>query len=466
MSTPQEPKHALAGLWRLAAQPEAALGQLELTGAEPALPSSFAIGTAAQASIAAAALAAAELRRLRGGRPQRVGVAMRDAAIEFRSDHYLRVGSAPPPAVWNKIAGLYRCGDGRWVRLHTNFPHHRNGVLQLLGCDYDRPAVQRALDGWQGEAFETAAAQAGLVVTMTRSFAEWDAHPQGRAVAGLPALAIERIGDAPPRPLPPGDRPLGGVKVLDLTRVIAGPVCGRTLAAHGADVLLVTAAHLPQMGTLVVDNGRGKLSGFVDLRDAAGRETLAALTRDADIFVQGFRPGAIGGHGFTPEQAAQLRPGIVYVSLSAYGHAGPWANRRGFDSLVQNANGMNHAEAEAAGAAQPKPLPCQAIDHASGYLMAFGAMTALARRVTEGGSWHVRVSLAQTGHWIRSLGRVPDGLACPDPGIADVRDRLEESDSGFGRLTAVRHAATMAETPPRWARPSVPLGTHAAAWPT
>ena len=289
---------------------------------------------------------------------------MRDAAIEFRSDHYLRVGTAPPPAVWDKIAGLYRCGDGRWVRLHTNFPHHRDGVLQLLGCDYDRAAVQRALDGWQGEAFETAAAKAGLVVTMTRSFAEWDAHPQGKAVAGLPALSIERIGDAPPQPLPPGDRPLGGVKVLDLTRVIAGPVCGRTLAVHGADVLLVTAAHLPQMGTLVIDNGRGKLSSFVDLRDAAGRETLAALTRDADIFVQGFRPGAIGGHGFTPEQAARLRPGIVYVSLSAYGHEGPWATRRGFDSLVQNANGINHAEAEAAGAAQPKPLPCQAIDHA------------------------------------------------------------------------------------------------------
>ena len=346
---------------------------------------------------------------------------MRDAAIEFRSDHYLRVGTAPPPQVWDKIAGLYRCGDGRWVRLHTNFPHHRDGVLKLLGCDYDRAAVQRALDGWQGEAFETAAAQAGLVVTMTRSFAEWDAHPQGRAVAGLPLLSIERIGDAPPRPLPPGERPLAGVRVLDLTRVIAGPVCGRTLAAHGADVLLVTAAHLPQMGTLVIDNGRGKLASFVDLRDAAGRETLAALTRDADIFVQGFRPGAIGGHGFTPEQAARLRPGIVYVSLSAYGHAGPWANRRGFDSLVQNANGINHAEAEAAGAVQPKPLPCQAIDHASGYLMAFGAMTALARRVTQGGSWHVRVSLAQTGHWIRGLGRVPDGLACPDPGFAEVR---------------------------------------------
>src|SRR5262249_3862414 len=149
----------------------------------------------------------------------------------------------------------------------------------------------------------------------------------------------------------------------------------------------------------------------------------------------------------------------------AYGHEGPWANRRGFDSLVQNANGINFAEAEAAGSAQPKPLPCQAIDHASGYLMAFGAMVALTRRATLGGSWHVRVSLARTGKWLRDLGRVPGGLACPDPGFDAVRDCLEDLDSGFGRLTTVRHAAAMSETPPRWVRPSVPLGTHASEWP-
>jgi crotonobetainyl-CoA:carnitine CoA-transferase CaiB-like acyl-CoA transferase len=459
-----DPKQALAALWRLAEHDAAALDSIELTGSEPALPSSFTVGTAAQASIAASALAAAELWRLRSGRRQRVGVAMRDAGIEFRSDRYVSVDGAAPKDPWNKIAGLYRCHDGRFVRLHTNFPHHRDGVLKLLGCDYSREAVQRALDGWQGEAFETAAAQAGLVVSMTRSFAEWDAHGQGRAVAGLPAFSIERIGDAPPQPLPPGDRPLAGVRVLDLTRVIAGPVCGRTLSGHGADVLLVTAAHLPQMGTLVMDNGRGKLSTFIDLRDTSGRDTLSGLTRQADIFVQGYRPGAIGGNGFSPEQAAQLRPGIVYVSLCAYGHEGPWKDRRGFDSLVQNANGMNHAEAEAAGSPQPKPLPCQAIDHASGFLMAFGAMTALARRATMGGSWHVRVSLAQTGHWIRGLGRI-DGLGCPDPSPGDVRDRLEESDSGFGRLTAVRHAAVLDETPTRWQRPSVPVGTHPPEWP-
>jgi crotonobetainyl-CoA:carnitine CoA-transferase CaiB-like acyl-CoA transferase len=464
MNTSIKSKDALAALWRYAGQPAAALEAVDLTGSEPVLPSTFAVGTAAQTTITASALAASELWRLRTGRQQRVSVPMRDAAIEFRSERYLRIAGKPPPELWDKIAGLYRCGDGRFVRLHTNFPHHRDGLLKLLGCAHDRAAVQQALDGCKAEEFETAAAEAGLVVTATRSFAEWDAHPQGQALAAMPVFSIERIGDAPPQPLPAGDRPLSGVRVLDLTRVIAGPVCGRTLAAHGADVMLVTAAHLPQMGPLVIDSGRGKLSAFVDLRDAAGRGTLGGLLRDADIFVQGYRPGAIAQSGFGPEQAAQLRPGIVYVSLCAYGHEGPWASRRGFDSLVQNANGMNHAEAEAAGSAQPKPLPCQALDHGAGYLMAFGAMTALARRVTEGGSWHVRVSLAQTGHWIRSLGRI-DGLGLSDPGFDDVGDRLYETGSGFGHLTAVRHAAVLSETPARWERPSAPVGTHAPKWP-
>jgi crotonobetainyl-CoA:carnitine CoA-transferase CaiB-like acyl-CoA transferase len=463
MSSPHA-REALAGLWRLAGQPPAAFDAVTLTGSEPALPSSFAIGTAAQASIAAAALAAAELWRLRSGRQQQVSVDMRNAAIEFRSERYMRVEGHGRGEIWDKIAGLYRCGDGRWVRLHTNFPHHCDGVLKLLSCEYSREAVQRGLDDWEAERFETAAAEAGLLVTMTRSFAEWDAHPQGQAVAGLPVLSIEKIGDAPPQPLPPGERPLSGVRVLDLTRVIAGPVCGRTLAAHGADVMLVTAAHLPQMMPLVMDNGRGKLSSYIDLRESTGRDTLIGLARDADIFVQGYRPGAVQDNGFGADELARLRPGIIYVSLCAYGHEGPWASRRGFDSLVQNANGINHAEAEAAGSAQPTPLPCQAIDHASGYLMAFGAMTALARRATEGGSWHVRVSLAQTGQWLRGLGRI-DGLGAPDPGFDDVRDRLEQSQSGFGTLTAVRHAGEMSETPPHWARPSVPLGTHLPRWP-
>ena len=456
--------NVLAGLWRTAGQDDAALSAVELTGAEPVLPSSFAVGTAAQATLAASALAANELWRLRTGRRQRVAVDMRAAAIEFRSERYLRVDGKVPAEYHDSIAGLYCCGDGRWVRLHTNLPHHCSGLLKLLGCEHDRAAVQRTLDGWKAEKLEDAAAAAGLVVTACRSFAEWDHHPQGQAVAALPPFSIEQIGDAPAIPLPAAERPLAGIKVLDLTRIIAGPVCGRTLAAHGADVLLVTAPHLPSMRPLVIDTGRGKLSTSIDLREQGGRNTLAALIHDADVFVQGYRPGAVAAFGFSPEEAAKIRPGLVYVSLCAYGHAGPWAGRRGFDSLVQTASGFNAAEAEAFGQSKPRELPAQELDHATGYLLAFAAMTALKRRAEQGGSWHVRCSLAQTGYWLRTLGRI-GGTQCPDPRSNDVRDLLEEGPSGFGRLTSVRHAASMSETPPRWARQSVPLGTDPPEWP-
>lgn len=464
MTTPQD---ALAYLWSLAGLRPNALDAVTLTGSDPALPSSFRVGTAAQASIAASALAAAEIFRLRSRQRQEVAVDTRHAAAEFRCERYLRLDGGPAPEAWDAIAGTYRCGDGRWVRLHTNFPHHRDGVLRVLGgVAHDRKAVAKALEGWDAEKFEAACADAGLVVTMMRSFSEWDAHPQGAAVAALPPLIIERIGDAPPQPLSSGvERPLAGVRVLELTRVIAGPVAGRTLAAHGADVLLITAPHLPSILPLVMDTGRGKLSAQLDLRTAAARETLRDLAAGADIFLQGYRPGAIAGHGFSPAELAALRPGIICVTLSAYGHEGPWRGRRGFDSLVQTACGMNHAEMEAAGEDRPRPLPCQANDHASGYLLALGAMAGLYKRATEGGSWHVRVGLATTAHWIRGLGRLEDGLAAHDPTQDDIADLLEKTDSGFGRLTTVRDAAQMSVTPPHWDRPSVPLGTHAAVWP-
>jgi crotonobetainyl-CoA:carnitine CoA-transferase CaiB-like acyl-CoA transferase len=458
-----DPADVLVELWRDAELDDEALYDAFLTGAEPVLPSSFAVGTAAQATIGATALAAAELWRLRSGRRQRVRVEMRNAAIEFRSERYLRVDGKDPDDHHDAIAGLYRCGDGRWARLHTNLPHHRDGLLKLLGCDHDKRAVQRALEHWPAESLETAAAEAGLVVTACRSFVEWDGHLQGRAIANLPLFSIDKIGDAPRLKLTPAERPLSGIKVLDLTRIIAGPVCGRALAGHGAEVLLVTAAHLPSMLPLVIDTGRGKLSATIDLRQSSGRETLAQLVRQADVFVQGYRPGAVAAHGFSAEEVARLRPGIIYASLSAYGHEGPWAYRRGFDSLVQTASGLNLAEAEAFGSPEPRALPAQGLDHATGYLLAFAIMAALQRRAEQGGSWHVRVSLAQTGYWFRQLGRI-DGVHCRDPGFDDVRDRLQDAPSGFGLLTAVRHAAEMSETPPHWARPSVPLGTHAPGW--
>lgn len=456
----------LASVWSGAGLPPDQLSNVILSGDDPVLPSSFAVARAAQASIGAAGLAAAMLWHLRSGQSQAVRVDARDAAIEFRSDRYLEVDGRPRGEDWDPISGLHRARDG-WVRLHANFPHHRDGLLRLLGTPHDRDAVSAALVlDWDAIPFETAATEAGLAVAALRDRATWLASAPGMAVDAEPLVAIERIGDAPPEPLPDaGDRPLAGVRVLDLTRVIAGPVCGRTLAGHGADVLLITAAHLPSMPGLVIDTGRGKLSASLDLRDERGRGRLAELLRDADVFVQGYRPGAIAGHGFGPEKAARLRPGIIYVSLSAYGYTGPWSGKRGFDSLAQTATGFNAAEAEANGEARPRALPAQALDHASGFLLAFGAMAALYRRATEGGSWHVRVSLARTGHWLFDLPRITGGLAAADPTHADVQDRLEAIDSGFGPLRAVRHAAVLTETPYRHVRPSVPLGTHAAEWP-
>ncbi|MBT3370790.1 MAG: CoA transferase [Rhodospirillaceae bacterium] len=441
------------------------LNDLTLMGREPVLPSSFRVGTAAQASIAASALAAAQVWYQRSGKRQAISVDMRHASIEFRSERYLKIDGGPAPALWDKIAGTYETGDGRWVRLHTNFPHHRDGVLEILGCANDPEAVAAALRQWRGQDFEDAAAENGLVATMMRSPEEWQTHPQAQALDQQPLISVERIGDAPPRPLPPGARPLDGIRVLDLTRIIAGPVCGRTLAAHGADVMRVTAPHLPSIAALVTDAGRGKLSSHIDLRQEAGRESLRQLIAEADILVQGYRPGGLERWGFGTEEVAKMRPGIIYVSLSAYGHQGPWSMRRGFDSLVQTASGINFAEVEAAGANGPKPLPCQALDHASGYFMAAAAMATLARRADEGGSWHIRVALARTGRWLQSLGRVANGFDVAEPDEADVDEFLEERPSGYGMLTAVRHAAHLSETPAHWARPSMPLGSHPPVWP-
>jgi hypothetical protein len=335
----------------------------------------------------------------------------------------------------------------------------------MLGVPYERDAVTAALKGWRGQDYEDEVARRGIVGTMMRSPAEWAAHPQGVAVAGLPLLEIVKIADAPARPLPPGPRPLSGVRVLDLTRVLAGPVCGRTLAAHGADVLRVTGPHLPDIPGLDVDTGRGKLSAHIDLRSGEGKATLSSLLENADIFVEGYRPGGIAERGFSAEQAAKVRPGIVYVSLCAWSHVGPWSTRRGFDSLVQTATGINRAEAEVAGVDKPVELPCQALDHGAGYLMATGAMTALKRRAEIGGSWLVRVSLAQVGHWLTRLGRVPDGRRAATITRADVPHLLEESPSQYGVMSALRHAGHLSETPPYWERPSVPLGTNPASWP-
>lgn len=454
---------ALRDLWQLARLPQEALACVALAGHDPVHPSSFAVGTAAQSTIAAAALAACELGPTRGTARQPVAVDMAHAAAECVGWFSL---DGRVPELWDAFSGLYRARDG-WVRVHANFAHHREGALRLLGlhpATASRDDAQHAMLQWDALAFEAAAAERGLVAAAVRSFQQWDATDQGRAIASQPLLAIERIGEADPLPLPvleAAQRPLHGVRVLDLTRILAGPVGGRALAAHGADVMLLNAPHLPNIEA-IADTSRGKRSALVDLRTDDGRANLARLLGDAHVFLQGYRPGALHGLGFGPQEIAAQRPGIVCVSLSAYGTQGPWRERRGFDSLVQSATGFNLAEAQAAGTPdQPRALPMQILDQATGYLIAFAAAAALRRQQQEGGSWHVQVSLAQTGHWLRHLGRIDDAF-----GVAPSSRQpwLETTASGFGELCALRHAAQLGRTPARWTLPSMPPGSSPAFW--
>lgn len=450
---------ALRGIWQLAGLPDAALAHAHLTGTDPVFPSSFHVGTAAQASIAAAALAACELGYQRGCARQDVRVDMLHAALECVEWFSL---DGRVPDLWDPFSGLYTCSDG-WVRIHANFLHHREGALRLLGLNpqtAQRADAEAALRHGRAVDFESAAAHAGLVATAVRTFDEWDVIPQAQAIVRQPLFTISRIGNAAPRALPSlahNALPLQGVRVLDLTRILAGPVGGRALAAYGADVLMINSPHLPNIEAIAVTS-RGKLSAHADLRDAAGRVAMNALLADAHVFVQGYRPGGLQDLGYGPEAAAACCPGLVYVSLTTYGAQGPWAGRRGFDSLLQSAMGFNLAE----GDGKPRALPMQILDQATGYLIAAGAAAALVRQQQEGGSWHVEVSLAQTAQWLRGLGRVANGLTVAKPDDTLYR---ETSSSGFGALQSLRHSAQLSRTPAHWARPSMPPGSHPPRWP-
>jgi crotonobetainyl-CoA:carnitine CoA-transferase CaiB-like acyl-CoA transferase len=462
---------ALGMILPIAGWPEAKLRQVDITGgADPVLPTPFRIGAAGAAALAATGLAAADLWELRGGRRQQVAVDLRQAVASLRSGHYLQVNGTKVRNERNPVMGMYPAKNGRWSYIHANFPNHRAAALRVLGCEENRDAVRKAVANWDAPELEEAIIAAGGAGGMVRSMAEWAQHPQAAAIASLPLLEIVKIGVSPPEPLPAGERPLSGIRVLDLTRVLAGPTCARTLAEHGADVLKITAPHIAARDDQEYDTGHGKLSARLDLRQPRDLETLKALVREGDVFSQGYRPGTLAGRGLSPEALAALRPGLVYVSLSAFSHQGPWASRRGFDTVVQNVSGITTRQGELFPGPEPGPqfYPVSAIDYLTGYLMAFGAMVALARRAREGGSWLVRISLAQTGRWLVGLGEVPETAAKDAPKEfppADLDRWSIESDAPAGRLRHLGPTVRLSETPAYWARPSVPLGYNEPLWP-
>ena len=454
----------LQQLWCGAGLAQEALDWVTVDG-EAVLPSCFRVADVASASIAASGLAAALLWRQRTGIASGVNVDMAHAEIAYRSERYLRI-SKPLPDPFNPFWGYYQSADGRWIQLHTSFPHHLSGALSLLGLKRDATveAVRHAVAQYQGQALEDAMAQRGLVGALMRSRDEWLMHPHGQAVQRSPLLEIIRVDDAPPSALADAQRPLSGVRVMDLTRVIAGPVCGRTLAEHGADVLRIQGPTIPFIPALVVDTGRGKRSAFLDLTATSDRQTFEQLLQSADVLVQGYRPGAIAGHGYGPQRAFAKRPGLVYVSICAYGYEGPWAERRGFDSLVQMVSGIAATAARMLGKDAPQPLPCQALDHTVGYLAAFATMAALSRRATEGGSWHVKLSLVRVSEWLQRLG-VVDGLDRSEPAPELVESYLDSCDSEFGRTTYVRPVCQMQGAPAaHWQLPASPIGSSQPVW--
>jgi crotonobetainyl-CoA:carnitine CoA-transferase CaiB-like acyl-CoA transferase len=465
------PREALRTILPAAGWPAAQADTVAFTGGtDPVLPTPFRIGVAGAATLAATGLAAAALWEQRTGRRQSVGVDLRRAAASLRSGHYMKLGDGEISHARNTIMGVYPTKDGRWSYMHCNFPNHRAAALSVLGVAEDRAAVADAVLRWNAADLEEAIIAAKGAGGMVRTEAEWAQHPQAAAIAALPLLEIVRIGDSPPEALRAGGRPLSGIRVLDLTRVLAGPTCARTLAEHGADVLKITGPHLPNLGYQEFDTGHGKLSAHLDLREQRDVDVLRGLVREADVFSQGYRPGTLGGRGLSPEELSAIRPGLVYVSLCAFSHAGPWASRRGFDTVVQTVSGITSRQAEVVPGKTPGPqfYPVSAIDYCTGYLMAFGAMVALGRRAREGGSWLVRISLAQVGKWIVDLGEVPEDAARDAP-AEFTPEELESwamvTETPSGRLRHLRPVVGLSETPPYWARPSVPLGFNRPEWP-
>jgi len=434
-----------------------------ITGADPVLPSPFHLGEGAATALALVGQEADRIWRMRGGRAQSIAVDCGHAAASLHSFALLRTerpdGSASPQRSVPPLTNIFACARGRYIHLHGSF-HDAPGILAELGLGDGATAeeIENATRSRDAFALEDALAAKRLCGAACRTVDEWLAHPQGALLAARPVVELTKIGESPPQPFADAPRPLAGVRVLDLTRVLAGPTCARTLAEHGADVLHISSPSLPTIELFEMDTGHGKRQACLDLDDPSQAATLRDLASTADVFSQGFRHGALARRGLGPADLAQLRPGIVYVSENAYGHDGPWATRPGWEQLAQAATGVTVIQ----GLDRPSITPAAMNDYTSGYFAALGAMIALRRRATEGGSWLVNVSLSQTSMWYLRAGDDLDRTRAAGEG--DVAAMMEACDTPYGPMRRLRPALRMSETPPHWSVPSAPLGSGDPVW--
>ncbi|MCU1726953.1 CoA transferase [Pseudomonas sp. 7P_10.2_Bac1] len=433
--------------------------QVTLTTAG-ALSSAYPVTDLASASMAAVALAIAKLRaQHRGQAIEPLQVDRRLASIWFGTS--LRPVGWQMPNVWDPVAGDYKARDG-WIRLHTNAPHHRLAAERILGPHADKTGMAQAVSQWRKEELEAAIVEAGGCAAQMLSTEAWARHPQGRAVADEPLVHLARRVQAH-APAPPVDlaRPLAGIKVLDLTRVLAGPIATRCLAAYGAEVLRIDSPDWNEPG-IVPEVTLGKRLVRLNLRDQAALATVKSLLALADVIVHGYRADALEHLGLGTAVRQQINPRLIDVSLNAYGWTGPWCNRRGFDSLVQMSSGIADSGMQHALADKPVPLPVQALDHATGYLMAAAVITGITERLQAGTVLQARLSLARTAKLLQDYHALANGPVFAAESDADKGMPLEHTS--WGDAQRILWPIHINGCHAQWALPAHELGSDAAHW--
>ena len=407
-----------------------------------------------------------DIRHQQTGQRQTAQIHMGQAAVGISSMWVLKVnGVNALESMPDSLApgqGIFPTRDGRYLYLLSGFPHIVERTFEVLGCTYDNVAEHVA--SHNSADLEAKLIDAQLPGVVVKSPQEWLTHPQGKLLADAPAVIIERIGDAPAKPIPGGDLPLNGVRVIDNTKVLAGPTISRTLAALGADALHIGAPGVADMQAAQADTGHGKRRAHVDFDTDEGKDTIWNLIDEADIFSQSYRARSLARRGLSPEALAERRPGIIYISENAYGQFGPWQEKRGFDGNVQAATGIHHVQQKDLTSMMGTGPAIALNDYGTGYWGAYGALEALRRRAVEGGSWHVKVALGQTAAWFLRLG-TPHSIEDADPneGYRLADKYSEDVDSEYGTLTRLSFPIHFSDITPKWGR-TVKPGTHEAVW--